>query len=593
MKTFIDELLVRYGALLDSKLDQDQAREIRERLNSLRLAHAVLKKIELNESQPDHLPQIAILGPTQAGKSTLVNLLGAGDIAGVSPLAGYTVHAQGFTSAESDAQLDCVFEIFNDFTRTTKDALQATELKTFSVEPVGQRFSDLPPLVIWDSPDFDSIESKGYRSAVLRVAALADVIILMVSKDKYADKAVWDMLSLVRPLKKPMFVCINKLAEQDARVVIDSFSKRFNEAFGTNQSDGSDVPKIIPIPYVKGMDESGSQMDTAIRTELLDELSRMLAQLDRTTQKKGARELINSHWSKWIEPALVEKAAREKWVSAVDLAIQEGLQRYRDGYLDHPQKYDTFNRALAELLTLLEVPGLAAALGKTRSIVTWPVRKLFSMGQNLLENKPGEPVVPTELEDDVLHQCHAHIVTSLSNFILEQQQDNESQRQWWRSTGTAMRAGREVESDQFQQAIDRYQLEFVPEIEAAAQNLYSKLESQPALLNTLRVARVSTDAAAVVLAVKSGGLAATDLVVAPAMLSLTTMLTEGVLGKYMERVKADLKSRQATLVQKNLFEDSVRKWLYELPDSLQDNRLFMLSDEEIEDALNKLKAANL
>jgi len=48
----------------------------------------------------------------------------------------------------------------------------------------------------------------------------------------------------------------------------------------------------------------------------------------------------------------------------------------------------------------------------------------------------------------------------------------------------------------------------------------------------------------VVLAVKSGGLGAVDLVVAPAMLSLTTLLTEGALGQYMHRVQKKLTAFQ-------------------------------------------------
>ncbi len=36
------------------------------------------------------------MGPTQVGKSTVVNLLLGKRVAEVSPLAGYTIHPQGF-----------------------------------------------------------------------------------------------------------------------------------------------------------------------------------------------------------------------------------------------------------------------------------------------------------------------------------------------------------------------------------------------------------------------------------------------------------------------------------------------------------------
>ena len=55
--------------------------------------------------------------------------------------------------------------------------------------------SYLPHGVLWDTPDFDSIDSATYREGVIRTIALADIIILVVSKEKYADQSVWDIMS--------------------------------------------------------------------------------------------------------------------------------------------------------------------------------------------------------------------------------------------------------------------------------------------------------------------------------------------------------------------------------------------------------------
>jgi len=115
-----------------------------------------------------------------------------------------------------------------------------------------------------------------------------------------------------------------------------------------------------------------------------------------------------------------------------------------------------------------------------------------------------------------------------------------------------LREQRATLTKHFELASVNYQEQFSPQIEAAAHGLYAKLEEQPVLLNSLRAARVTTDAAAVALAVKSGGLAAADLVVAPAMLSVTTLLTESVLGRYMDHVKQGLKAEQRTQVRQQL-----------------------------------------
>ena len=78
--------------------------------------------------------------------------------------------------------------------------------------------------------------------------------------------------------------------------------------------------------------------------------------------------------------------------------------------------------------------------------------------------------------------------------------------------------------------------------------MYEKLEEQPAVLNSLRVARATTDAAAAVLALKTGGLSLHDFILAPAMLSLSSLLAESSLGQYLHSVKARLKTRQLEAV---------------------------------------------
>ena len=76
MISYIQQLKRRYDSIIQhAALDADQQSEMQSRLNALRLAEAVLGKLELNQEQPGHPLQIGILGPTQAGKSTLVKLL--------------------------------------------------------------------------------------------------------------------------------------------------------------------------------------------------------------------------------------------------------------------------------------------------------------------------------------------------------------------------------------------------------------------------------------------------------------------------------------------------------------------------------------
>ena len=580
MKDFIHTLRNRYAGMVQNRpMDSEQAREAADKLNALRLAESVLKKIALNEEYPKHTTHIGILGPTQSGKSTLVNLLFQNEAAGVSALAGFTVHAQGFVAQEAAMQEHHSGALFDDFELIPQAELQHEQYKQYAVElvPGGQALAnDLNQSVIWDSPDFDSIESGSYRSAVLRVAAIADICILMVSKDKYADKSVWDMLALLQPLQKPLIVCINKLNEPDTDVVINSFLQRY-----ADNISATDPPVVMSLPYIKGLSKHAAQMSADYQHKLFEHISTALHHSNRDNQRAGAYRFIRQHWDGWLAPVLAEQSAATQWQDTVDAAIASGMQRYREGYIDHPQKYDTFNRALAELLTLLEIPGLAGTLGKTRQIVTWPVKKLLQLGKSVVEQTPASSYVAPELEDDVLRQAAQHVLTQLTDAILDAEQDNDSLAHWWSSLSRSLNREQSRLLQDFEQNRESYQQAFKPQIEAAARKLYANLQEQPAMLNSLRAARVSTDAAAVVLAVHSGGLAASDLVLAPAMLSLTTMLTESALGKYMDGVRNDLKTQQIELVREQLFENVLQDFLYTLPQANGDSS-GLLSIDEIE-----------
>ncbi|MCB1757589.1 MAG: GTP-binding protein, partial [Gammaproteobacteria bacterium] len=76
--------------------------------------------------------------------------------------------------------------------------------------------------------------------------------------------------------------------------------------------------------------------------------------------------------------------------------------------------------------------------------------------------------------------------------------------------------------------------------------------------------RVTADAAAVGLALKTGGIGLNDFLLAPAMLSVTSMLTESALGRYIDRVKAKLRIEQLDAVKSQLLEGYLKTSLLQL-----------------------------
>ncbi len=569
INTQVSDLLSRYQRVVQT--GNQNAAELVPGYNTLRLANAALNKSALAESAPEHPLQVVIVGPTQAGKSTLCNLITDANPAGISALAGYTVHAQGFAIGAQIASLEPLQALMKPLQKVSISELDHNDFNQYVLDTVEAGSAALiDNAVVWDSPDFDSIESQGYRGAVLQTIAMADVLIFMVSKDKYADKTVWDMLELVASLGKPLFVCINKLDAADEATVTDSFKKRFQDNFNTP------LPQLVALPFIKNTSKhSNSDRDQTIaitdasRDSIKLALSNAIAQVDRENTSQLTHAFIREHWPSWIKPLKVELSAQEDWQSAVAAALEDAETRYVSRFLDNPNKYDTFDKAIAELLTLLEIPGIAGTLSTARSVVTWPARKLLGIGQKTFAREH----VPADQEQEVLELILEQSLTTLQGHIIVEQQNSDDQTIWWQALQAQLLRDKNELSTRFSSTAAKVQSSFEPRIEATAQQLYSQLKEQPALLNSLRAARVTTDAAAVVMAVKSGGLAPADLVIAPAMLSVTTLLTESVLGQYMERAKKQLKEEQLTDVRKQLLHGVLGRTLHEMSIQLDSDNL--------------------
>ncbi len=582
MLDFIQLLIQRYRSMAKRESGEpDETPPFDNTLASLTLAEAALHKLQLNRERPQHAPQIAVIGPTQAGKSTVVNLLLGSPLAGVSALAGFTVHPQGFYIGSSADRFDWLPQFFPGYEQHTRTDLAGAPYRAYALSDGGN--SPLPPCIIWDTPDFDSIDASGYRDAVLRTIALADLLLLVVSKDKYADQRVWETLNLLLPLGRPLVVCINKLGEESREVVLNSFRNHLREA-------GIAVERfpVCTLPYQKNLDETARGIDPRQAETLRTQLTASLGRIDRDGQPRHTYAFIGLHWQGWINPILAEHAADQAWKEMVEQAMESALSDYRRDYLDHPQNYETFQQAIAELLSLLEIPLLADSLNKVRQTVTWPLRQLISAGKSLFGKQPAAELRNSNLEQRLLNQICHHTLVHLAEESLRISETEAAQADWWKSIARSLRSQRPEIEEQFARAVEAYQKEFQPEIERSAHSLYEKLEQQPATLNSLRAARVTTDAAAVVLAVKSGGLSIHDLVVAPAMLSLTSMLTESTLGRYMDKVAAELKQRQLEMVNAELLADLQQK-IFRLKEAIDPAQRFRIPPGTVTAAEQELR----
>lgn len=566
MLEFILLLQQRYQAVLPNLINDHVLSDIfQKRIEQLSLAQAFIKKSGLIASLPQHPLQIAMIGPTQAGKSTLVNLLLDTVAAGVSPLAGYTVHAQGFCVGIESQQMDWLSAFFDKYACVTQQQLNPNNLQSYSVTHVHS--DQLKGCMLWDTPDFDSIDAADYRTGVLKTIALADIIVLAVSKEKYADQSVWEVMSLLQSLQQPTLILLNKVNEAAKPVILNSLQEKWRQA----RLDK--FPEAIPLPYSK---EGFSAADKRLVHRSLDKL------IKRVNRKKHAlhqQKFLKQYWQDWTEPLVAEHNAYHEWSSLIEHSIDEAMQAYKRDYLDHPNHYETFQNALAEMLTLLEIPGLATAMAKTRRVLTWPVRKMLQMG-----GSNPQHLANTSQEVVILKQIAEHLLIQLSDRLLDKIDQDAEQYQWWKDINLVVRQQRDDLMTRFHTRVLEYHADFQLQVEQTAQSLYQKLQEQPLTLNSLRATRFTTDAAAVALAVKTGGIGLHDLVITPAMLSMTSYLAESAIGSYVTRQEVALKRQQFNTVKEILFIEIMQTGLERLPILMDKNRHFNISPTMLEQA---------
>ncbi|PKM34928.1 MAG: GTP-binding protein, partial [Gammaproteobacteria bacterium HGW-Gammaproteobacteria-10] len=161
--------------------------------------------------------------------------------------------------------------------------------------------------------------------------------------------------------------------------------------------------------------------------------------------------------------------------------------------------------------------------------------------------------------------------------------------QWWKASVGLLRARRQALLAEYSSAANRYHEQFQQEVDAAAFRLYHQLQKQPAVLNSLRATRVSTDAAAVALSFYAGGIGLHDLIITPAMLSVTSLLAESAIGTYVGKVETELKQQQLQTVRQTLLIEQLQRTLYQLPQQLVYDTYFNLTPEQLQAAEQQLK----
>lgn len=581
MAGFVEQLLGRYRAARAGASGAARPAQ----LHALMLAEAAIRHSDWSRSL-SRPPQVAVLGPTQTGKSTVVNLVLGRTAAEVSPLAGFTVHPQGFAvgGAETGAWSA---ELFPGWTRRRSQELTRDDFAAWSMEPVAAEVAGGPGLpvgVIWDTPDFDSLAAEDYAGGVLEVAAFADLHLFVLSKEKYSDLAVWELLRLVQTLDRPLVLCVNKQTA-DAEATVQGALRERVRTLGRAESDVT----LLSLPYVTDVERAETMRVPVDRLrELLRERLRVVV---RRARAKATQRFLRLHWGEWVAPVQAEQAALAEWQGLVRQAGKDFLSAYVRDYLDHPERFDSFRRASVELLRLLEIPQVGGWVSQARVAVTWPVRQLLAAGRSLWgdRRRPGGALHSLSAESGVLVDTLDGLLARLQREVARRGGTSGAERAVWQALGRRFEEQQPRLRQALEGAIRAHHERTTQAVRVAAESLYQELRKHPTRLNALRTARASIDLGYILLAVKTGGLTPLDAVWAPAAFAVTSLVMEGIAGVEMGREARLLKDKQRRAVREEFIEQTLVRELNGLARKLTGPGVFGIEAEELEAAERSVK----
>jgi hypothetical protein len=513
------------------------------------------------------LQHVTVFGGTQVGKSTCLNVMLGMSAARVHHTAGFTRHVQGFTPPGTN--LNALFGgnpwTLHRLTRVPAAALDRERLEQYSVQQLPAT-PCLPHCVLWDAPDCDSVDAGRYMAGLVEAVTLADVVVYVTSREKYAVEQILAWVVLLAEAGLPLVGCLNLTPPWQQAEVLHSHQQALATVAG-RAGRAVPEPAMVAFPLVEA--ETSDEVCAVLCQpqfapgQILRQHVTAALPACQTTRVRQALAFVTAHLPTLLAPAQAELDAVAQWETAVGSGLEQFMQDYRQRYLDNPERYDAFARVSVEILGLLNppIPGLHEALQALRTALSLPARLLMFVARRSWQFAFGRSAsttdtAPTPAEVQTYTEAHAHLLHGLMRVIRAQRAKPRAHPFW------------EALDRQWDQQMPTIQAEFHAQLTAhwqqteqrithTAEAIFHELEQRPAVLNALRASRLVGDAAAIVVSVQTGGAGDIihDLVVAPALLTVLEAISRAITEGYVAHRKLEL--RAALLQDNRRFVDQV------------------------------------
>jgi hypothetical protein len=559
-------------------LERDTALQYHLALSLALLRNTVAPAIAGLAPPPLH---VAIVGGTNCGKSTVTNILVGAAVASWSLQGAFTTIPTGYGSPqllEADwQQSPCIMKTLRAHDRDTDHE--------YDLVPVS---SPTPPAylqqaVIWDTPDVDSRYARQRQHRVLEILGLADVVVLVLSKEKYADDTAYHLLDTLLAMGKAILVCLNKFAAAEYAEGLTHFRRQMLDTPARQQAVGEPVMLGYIEPAALERLWSATEGEPALLRAALHQRLRHPSRLRHQTVQ-GALAFLDTSLADILQPARHETSLIAAWHTQVTLLQQHCMAWYRQHYLYDERRYDSFRLALIRLLDLLDIPGINRVTRLVRQVITTPVRWGWALAKHLVTPTQG---TPPRSEVVVLQEGIETAGKTLHLFLLERQDDAPL----WGQLQTRFATSFPALLEDVRLKMQAHEQAMAQAIDAAARRIYERLQESPTQLHALRGGKLAMEITATLAAVKSGGLAPDDLLYGSLAYAGMQAVVELLGERYVHTVKQDLQDTQESAVA-GLVRDTLVTPLIELataPDTCGQVPLTQVELQHLEQQVHTLR----
>ncbi len=533
-----------------------QQPELAAHAGTLRLASALTRNVigPFLENQPARPLHIAVVGGAGAGKSTVVNFLAGAPVAEANPQAGFTRHPTAFLPPGPGFQWPSYIGFLGSLHRLTSDKPASSDEDVYQVKRIEGKWQQessanathpLADFVIWDCPDMTTWAAEHYVSRLLEIAALSDVVVYVASDERYNDEVPTQFLHLLVKAGKAVVVVLTKMRPQDAQAFTEHFRVEVLGRLPKLPDGDTPAVPVVALPQMsmsERLDPSGA--GAKYRVPLLNQILVQCESDDaaRVRTVTNATKYLSTAGDGLLDVARRDLAELDAWKAAVIAGKTTFEERYRREYLSGEQ-FRRFDQYRERLVDLLELPGAGRLIGG----VFWILRTPYRWTRDYVFGLLARPDVLNLSEQSVLHESLKSWLDSLQAEALRK----SSSHPLWKQIAARF------DSELGPQARDRFATEFrsfelkeSEDLEAAGKALVAGLESNPALLYTLRGGKFALDlviiAGVIYLAWVQGS--AWYLLLAPLGVSATHQFAELTTRAVAEGARHRVRSHRESLV---------------------------------------------